>query len=145
MHFDRMNHITKAATDPWMGVYLRILAIAFAYSAVIHGANIAGLGDAPWLETPLTWRVGDVFYGILDAIATFGLWQKRVWGMAIALFAIASQFVIYTVFIDAFAFTAEQQQTIHQLLIIEGAIVGIFVLLLTISAIKTRWMNQRSE
>ena len=50
-------------------------------------------------------RIGDIAYGLLDTITAIGLWQKTVWGIFCFLTAIASQFLIYTVFIDYFAFT----------------------------------------
>jgi len=112
-----------------MGIYLRFLAIAIAYGASIHIANLLGFGEKPWSEMPMSWRVGDVVYGIVDLISAIGLWQQTAWGILCFFGAIASQFLIYTVFIDAFAFTAEQRQTIYGLLGTEAIFLLVFAVL----------------
>ncbi|MGB3237898.1 MAG: hypothetical protein WBB29_06365 [Geitlerinemataceae cyanobacterium] len=96
----------------------------------LHYTNIAGFGEKPWRETPWTWQVGDIAYAILDTIAAIGLWKQNPWGILCFLVGILSQFIIYTVFIESFAFTIVQRQTIHGLLIQEGILIVIFTLLL---------------
>ncbi|NEQ79904.1 MAG: hypothetical protein F6K26_06450 [Moorea sp. SIO2I5] len=125
-----VDYLIQATERPWMSIYLRILAFIFAYGAIVHFSNIAGFGEMPWLETPLTWRIGDVFYGILDTAAVIGLWQRQVWGIGLCLVGILSQFIIYTVFIDYFAATPEQRQTIYGLLGTEAILVLILTTLL---------------
>ena len=119
----------QATENSWMGIYLRILAIIIAYGASVHIANMMGFGEMSWAEMPLTWRVGDLVYGLLDTVTAIGLWQKTVWGIFCFLSAIASQFLIYTLFIDYFAFTSEQRQTIYGLLGTELILVLLFFLL----------------
>ncbi|WP_424101411.1 hypothetical protein [Moorena producens] len=125
-----LNYFIEATKRPWMSIYLRIIAFVFAYGAIVHFSNIAGFGEMPWLETPLTWRIGDIFYGILDTAAVIGLWQRQVWGIGLCLVVILSQFIIYTVFIDYFAFTPDQRQTIYGLLVTEAILVLILTTLL---------------
>ncbi|MGK7949725.1 MAG: hypothetical protein AB4368_13275 [Xenococcaceae cyanobacterium] len=60
----------------WMAIYLRILALIFAYAASVHSANLIGLGELPWAKMPLTWRIGDISYGLLDIVTAIGLWQR---------------------------------------------------------------------
>ncbi|NEP84344.1 MAG: hypothetical protein F6K39_43270, partial [Okeania sp. SIO3B3] len=57
-----MNYLAQIANNSWMKIYLRILALIFTYSGLIHITNIIGLDQQPWLETPLTWQVGDIIY-----------------------------------------------------------------------------------
>ena len=113
----------------WMAIYLRILALIFAYAASVHGANLIGLGELPWAKMPLTWRIGDIAYGLLDIVTAIGLWQRTAWGIVCFLGAIASQFLIYTIFIDYFAFTSEQRQTIYGLLGTELILLLVFFVL----------------
>lgn len=49
------------------------------------------------------------------------------WGIVLFLVAIGSQFVIYTVFIRHFAFTAHHRQTIYGLLDAEAILLAGFV------------------
>ena len=125
-----LENFKQVSEQSWMRIYLRILAIIIAYGALIHLLNLLGFGEMPWQKMPLTWRVGDVVYGLLDTITAIGLWQKTAWGIFCFLGAIASQFIIYTVFIDRFAFTNEQRQTIYGLLSTELILLLVFFLLL---------------
>jgi hypothetical protein len=119
----------QLAQNSWMKGYLKFLALVFVYTGLVHWANIAGFGEMPWRESPIAWQIGDVVYGVVDFFVVIGLWRGKAWGMALFLGAIASQFVIYTVFIDTFALTAEHRQVIHTLLLEEGVAIAIFAVL----------------
>ena len=127
-----LENFRQVTDNSWMAIYLRILSLIIGYGALIHWTNILGFGEMPWVEMPLTWKVGDIIYGLLDTATAIGLWQKKVWGIFCFLTAIASQFIIYTVFIDYFAFNVEQRQTIYGLLGIELILLLIFFLLLVV-------------
>ncbi|ELS03844.1 hypothetical protein Xen7305DRAFT_00035680 [Xenococcus sp. PCC 7305] len=121
---------TKQATENfWMAIYLRFLAIVMAYGALVHMMNLLGFGEVIEGGRPLTWTVEDLVYGLLDTATAIGLWQKTIWGILCFFSAIASQFIIYTVFIDYFAFTIEQKQTIYGLLGTEVILLLVFGLL----------------
>ncbi len=125
-----LGYLKQTAEQSWMGVYLRILAIAIAYGALVHWANLAGFGEKPWSEMPLAWKVGDMAYAPLDTVTAIGLWQRTAWGIVCFLGASASHFLIYTAFIDRFAFTIEQRQTIYGLLGTEAMLLLVFIILL---------------
>lgn len=124
-----LENLRQTTENSWMAIYLRILAVIFAYGASVHVANLMGWGEMPWSEMPITWRVGDIVYGLLDIVTAIGLWQRTAWGVLCFLGAIASQFLIYTVFIDYFAFTSEQRQTIYGLLGTELILLLVFFVL----------------
>ena len=124
-----LENLRQTTEHSWMAIYLRILAVIIAYGASVHGANLMGFGEMPWTQMPLTWRVGDIVYGLLDIVTAIGLWQRTVWGIFCFLAAIASQFLIYTVFIDYFVFTSEQRQTIYGLLGTELILLSVFFVL----------------
>ncbi len=113
-----------------MGVYLRVLAVIFGWSALVHFANLLGFGERNWGEMPLAWKVGDVVYAFVDTAAVIGLWKRAVWGVLLFPLAIGSQFVIYTVFVEYFAFTTEHRQTINGLLATEAVLLAVLVTLL---------------
>lgn len=121
--------LKQVAERSWMGIYLRFLAFAIAYGASVHLANLLGLGEKPWSEMPMTWRVGDILYAAVDLVTAIGLWQRTAWGILCFLGAIASQFIIYTIFIDSFAFTVEQRQTLYGLLGTEAILVSVLAIL----------------
>ena len=125
-----MEWLRKAVARRFMGYYLRFLAVVMALSSLVHFGNMAGLGEKPWLETPLAWRIGDVVYGVVDLLAAILLWLKSPWGVLLALAAVASQFVIYTAFIDSFASTEAERAAIHGLLQTEAVLVAGFLIVL---------------
>ncbi|WP_071455711.1 hypothetical protein [Gloeomargarita lithophora] len=127
-----LGYLRQTAERSWMGIYLRILAIIMAYGASVHFANLMGFGEKPWGEAPIAWKIGDVFYALIDTLTAIGLWQRTAWGTLCFLSTIASQFLIYTVFIDYFAFTVEQHQAIYGLLGTEVILLLIFVTLFVI-------------
>lgn len=117
--FNLKQYLEDSLNRPWMGIYLRILSIILAYSAL-----------KPWHEMPLTWKIGDITYAILNILGAIGLGKKTIWGISFLLLAILSQFIIYTVFIEDFAFTIQQKQIIHLLLLEEAILLAIFIVLL---------------
>ncbi len=121
-----INKIDESRQQSWMGVYLRILALIYAYGAIIHYTNLLGWGELSWSEMPLSWKLGDIFYGILDPITVTGLWLKSFWGIACLFIAAISQIVLYAGFPDRFAFTPEQQQTLWSLVIFHSISLTIF-------------------
>ena len=123
-----MTDLKQTAERSWMGIYLRVLALVMAYGALVHGANLLGFGEMPWHEMPLSWQVGDGVYALVDTMTAIGLWLRTAWGLVGFLGAIASQFLIYTAFIDAFAFTLEQRQTVYGLLGTEALLVLVLVI-----------------
>ncbi len=119
--------INESRQQPWMGIYLRILALIYAYGAIVHYTNLLGWGELSWTEMPLSWKLGDIFYGMLDPIAVTGLWLKKFWGIACFLMGAISQIVLYAGFSDLFAFTLEQQQTLWSLVIFHSISLTVFV------------------
>ncbi|MDJ0536984.1 MAG: hypothetical protein QNJ70_31620 [Xenococcaceae cyanobacterium MO_207.B15] len=71
-----LGNFRQVTEHSWMGIYLRILALIMAYGASVHVANVMGFGEISWGEQPITWRVGDIVYGLLDTVTAIGLWQK---------------------------------------------------------------------
>lgn len=124
-----LEALKQAAQFPWMGTYLRLLSILIAYGASVHFANLIGLGEKTWQEAPLAWKIGDIFYLFVDSLTAIGLWQRTTWGIICFFSAIASQLVIYTIFIDNFALTVNHRQTIYGLLATEAILVFTWVIL----------------
>ena len=122
-------YLEAICARPWTGIYLRVLAVIMAWGAIVHYGNLLGFGEKPFSEAPLAWKLGDIFYAVVNTLAVIGLWQRSPWGLLLFLAAVGSQFVIYTVFIDHFALTAEHRKAIHGLLWLEGGLVAGLVVL----------------
>jgi hypothetical protein len=79
-----------------MKLFLRILAVIYAFAAVMHIGSILGFGRMPFGEMPLAWQLSDVAYGLIDTVAAIGLWQQKSWGIAAFLLAAGSEILLFT-------------------------------------------------
>ena len=114
----------------WMGLYLRVLAVGYAVSALIHCGNLLGFGERQWPAMPLAWKLGDIGYTILDTVVAIGLWRKALWGIGGFFLAALSQLILYLGFPDLFAFTDEHRQALHGLVTTHVVTLGVFFALL---------------
>ena len=76
---------------------LWVVSAFYAYGAIVHVMNMAGLNNFDWTRAPLKWQVLDIAYFLLDVVVVIGLvlrWTARY----VAFFAAAlSQILLYTV------------------------------------------------
>ena len=93
-----------------MTIYLKILAVFYAYGAVLHVADLLSLGHylgqfhgLTFAQMPGAWKIATVYFALLDSIAAYGLWKGAAWGVAAFLLAAVSQVVMYTVFAPTFS------------------------------------------
>ncbi|MGC9503096.1 hypothetical protein [Baaleninema sp.] len=94
-------------------LFLRFLAVAYAYSAIVYYGNLLGFGEIPWSEMPQIVQINDIGYALLDTLAAVGLWRKQTWGIALFLLIALSQLVLYLGFPQDFIFSDERQQTVR--------------------------------
>jgi hypothetical protein len=85
-----------------MKLFLRILAVIYAFAAVMHIGSILGLGRMPFTEMPISWQLSDIAYAIIDTVAAIGLWQQQRWGIAAFLLAAGSEILLFTLVPDWF-------------------------------------------
>ncbi|MAF83107.1 MAG: DUF6163 family protein [Gammaproteobacteria bacterium] len=91
-----------------MKIFLRILAIIYAFAAVLHIGSILGFGRTPFLEAPLSWQLSDILYGIVDTIAAMGLWQQKSWGLYAFFIAAISEILLFSLVPDWFVIEPSQ-------------------------------------
>ena len=72
------------------------IAVCYAYGALVHVANIAGMSGYPWPSAPLKWQLLDGVYLILDVAVVAGLWRRARWGLVAFFVAAVSQILLYT-------------------------------------------------
>ena len=96
-------------------VILWVVALFYAYGAIVHVMNMLGLSGFSWLDAPLKWQALDVLYLALDVGVALGFITR--WRPAFAAFytAAITQIILYTLLRDwildvppAFAVSAEQ-------------------------------------
>lgn len=84
-------------------LYLKLLALFQGFGASVHLAEILGLGEVAFARQPWVWQAGHVYFGLFDAVSALGLWLGRRWGVAIWLWLVANQLVMYLGFTEVFS------------------------------------------
>ncbi len=123
---------------PWIATgILWIIAAFYAFGALVHVANIAGMSGYVWTEAPAKWQVLDIIYLVLDLIVAVGLVLGWRTGYAAFFVAALSQIALYTVFrtwiVDVpeeFARTPEEIRSLDGLVIFHGVTVVLVCLAL---------------
>ena len=139
-----MHRLSELFEDRWLRYYLLLIAVAYAYGALVHVLNMLSTMGFEWPNAPLKWQVLDVAYLVIDVAAMIGLIRKRAFGIIAFLIGSVSQILLYTVFrawiIDVpleFAPTVEQVSYLTTLVWFHVITLGIFAILLV-----RRWRLQ---
>jgi len=90
-----MEWIADAFQRKWFYVGALIIGVIYGFGGVVHIGNILGFGEMKWTESPLTWRVGDIWWGELDLIAVVGIVLKSRLGLIAVVLAAGSQVLVY--------------------------------------------------
>lgn len=105
-------------------IVIWLVALFYAYGAVVHILNMLSLTGFDWLAAPLKWQTLDVVYLILDVTVVVGLFLGWKVGYAAFFLAAVSQIFLYTIFRDwiidvpsEFAVTSEQRSYLTTLVI----------------------------
>lgn len=122
-----LPQLSEAAQKPLLKLYLRILALLYAFGACVHFGNLLGFGQVPFAEAPLSWQIGDIVYAVLDTAIVLGLWRRRLWGIICFFIAALSQLVLYISFPDLFAFTDEHYSALQGMVVFHLICLGIFL------------------
>ena len=132
-----MHRLGELFEDRWLRYYLLLIAVAYAYGALVHVLNMLSVTGFEWSNAPLKWQVLDVAYLIIDVAVVIGLIGKRAFGIIAFLIGAVSQILLYTLFrawiIDVpveFAPTPEQVTYLTTLVWFHIVTLGIFAILL---------------
>lgn len=77
---------------------LLVLAAFCALGALVHVGNLLGFGELAWHESPLTWKIGDIWWGALEIAAVAGIVARSPVGIAASMRAATSQVLAYGVY-----------------------------------------------
>ena len=77
---------------------LWIVALFYAYGALVHVMNILGMTGFDWLSAPTKWQALDVVYLVLDVVVAAGFFLQ--WKISYVCFYVAAltQIALYTAF-----------------------------------------------
>ncbi|MBO6758704.1 MAG: hypothetical protein JJ902_20395 [Roseibium sp.] len=99
-----------------------VIGAFYAYGALVHILNMAGMAGFDWPDAPLKWQVLDVVYLLLDIVVVAGLLRGVAAGYAAFFVAAVSQILLYTLGRDwivdvpeAFARTPDERAYLNTL------------------------------
>lgn len=124
-------------------IIIWIVALFYAYGALVHVMNMLSLTGFDWRSAPLKWQVLDVVYLIIDGVVVAGLLLSWKAGYVAFYLAALSQIALYTVLrswiIDVppeFTVSDEQRSYLTGLVVFHGV-----TLLLVTLALRVRSMT----
>ena len=105
-------------------IIIWVVALFYAYGALVHVANMLSMTGFDWSSAPLKWQVLDIVYLVIDVIVVAGLLLRWKAGVIVFYLAAFSQIVLYTILrswiIDVpaeFAVSDEQQSYLTGLVV----------------------------
>lgn len=110
-------------------IFFFVVAALFAFDGVVHVSNILSLSGYPWEASPLSWRIFDVVYAVLDAIVVAGVIARSGWGVLGFLASTTLQVLLYQFIPSAFAVSPEQEEIVRRLLYVALGLLVIFAAL----------------
>lgn len=123
--------LQNSVTQYWTGIYLRFLSLCLLYGAFIHLGNIFGLGEVPWLETPIYWRLMDIILLVFNVIVSVSLWLKTIGGMiAFTVGIVLFQIIPYTLFRQFFIVNPQDGNTLNGLIGTEITLIILLAILI---------------
>ena len=81
-------------------IIIWIVALFYAYGAIVHVMNMLSLTGFDWRSAPAKWQALDVAYLIIDVVVVAGLLLSWKAGYVAFYLAALSQIVLYTAFRD---------------------------------------------
>ena len=129
-----MEWIAEAFERRWFYVGALALGALYGFGGAVHVGNILGFGEMKWTESPVAWRFGDIWWGVLDIAAFVGIILKSPVGLVAIVLAAGSQVIAYGLLPDSFATTDAHGSTLRGLIYLNVVVlVAIGIALYSIS------------
>ena len=125
-----LDWLNPAFDKTWFYAAMIVIALMYGFGGLVHIGNMLGFGELEWSESPLSWQVGDVVWGLLDIIVVVGILLKAPVGILALVVAALSQIIVYGIWPDAFALTDEHMQTLRGMVyfhVVVLAVLGVLV------------------
>ena len=132
-----MDWLTAAFERTWFYVATIIIGVMYGFGGLVHVGNILGFGEMTWAESPLSWKLGDVFWGILDIVAVVGIILKAPVGVLAVTLAALSQIVVYGIWPERFALTDEHLSVLRGMVFFNTSVLIILGCLVWLASSKS--------
>jgi hypothetical protein len=111
---------------PLIHIFFLIVAVLYAFGGAIHIANMLSLSGYPWSAAPLSWKILDAVFLLLNATVVVTVLLKSGWAVSAFLLAAGIQVVLYAFFPDQFGTTPDHARAIRHLLMLNAVLIGAF-------------------
>ena len=108
-----MDWLVSAFEKTWFYAATIVIGVLYGFGGLVHIGNILGFGELNWSESPLSWKIGDIVWGILDIVALVGVLLKAPVGVIAIALAALSQILVYGFWPERFALTDEHFSTLR--------------------------------
>ena len=127
-----ITFLTDAVSRKWTGIYLRILSVLLAFSALAHIGSAFGFVSNPWGgEITLPMRILDVVLLVFNIVVAIGLWLKKPWSVVVLVTGIVLlQIIPITIFRQYFILTPEHGGMLNKMATSELIMLAILAILL---------------
>ena len=136
LNSNHMEWIAEAFERKWFYIGAIIVSSLYGLGGLIHIGNVVGFGEMKWIDSPTSWRVGDLWWGTLDMVAVVGVAFKSPIGIVALLLAATSQIVMYGYFPQLVALTDAHNATLRTLVYFNGIVVVVASIALWIAGNK---------
>jgi len=126
---NRLQALLKAGEPPWMGMYLRVLAVVYLAASGLNFANLLGYGVLPLEEITAAGKTSNIIFSQVFAVSAVGLWTRRGWGIILFFLTAISQLVLYWGYPELIATSDEHLQTLQGVINFHISTLAIFVIL----------------
>lgn len=110
---NKLKALLLAGETPWMGIYLRILALTYLGSAGLHFASLLDYGDIPLEKMTGPAKMASLIYAQVFAINAVGLFMRKPWGIFLFFMTAISQLILYAGFPELLTTEDEALKTLQ--------------------------------
>ena len=129
--------MTIAFERTWFYVATMVIGVMYGYGGLVHIGNILGFGEVPWAEAPISWKLGDLFWGTLDIIAVVGIILRSPIGILAVVLAALSQVVVYGIWPERFALTDQHFSALKGMVYFNASILIVLGVLVFFASSKS--------
>ena len=132
-----MDCLVPAFDKLWFYVAMIIIGVMYGFGGLVHIGNILGFGELNWADAPLSWKVGDIVWGILDIVAVIGIVLKAPIGVFAVVVAALSQIVVYGIWPESFALNEQHHSTLRGMVYFHTVVLGALVFLVWLATSRS--------
>jgi len=107
--------------------FMQVIAVLYLVGAFAHMTSSVGVGEKPYMRTPIYGKLANFMFAMMDLSVAYGLWYGMEWGMAAFCITAFTQILFYRVVPEWFALNHGQKIALGNLVSFHAFTLVIFV------------------